>query len=438
MNINKLVYKGDFFMIIYVVESGDTLFRIGQRYGLTADEIAAANELPNSNELVIGQAIVLPLSSVPHTVVAGDTMYQIARQYGVTLNSLIAANPQITNPARLNIGTIINVPMGLQNLGSMEVNGYAIPGISEETLIKTLPALTYITTFSYNANEMGNLSTLNDEYILEKARQAGVQPFMAVTNYREGEGFSSDVARAIFASEDATNNLIAEIIRVARDKGFEGVNMDFEYIYPADRDNYSNFLRKLKAALVPFNLPLFVAVAPKTSADQQGTLYEAHDYAAIGEIADRVIIMTYEWGYLYGSPQAISPIKPVIEVLQYAVTEMPSEKILMGVSNYAYDWQLPFVSGTAAEIMSNTMAVERAKRVGANIMFDEETQSPFYTYYDANGNQHIVWFDDARSYAARMVLVDKLNLAGVSYWTINQFTPSMLLVQQALFDVVKA
>lgn len=424
-------------MIIYVVEQGDTLFNIGQRYGLTPDEIAAANELPNANELVIGQAIALPLTFIPHTVVAGDTMFQIAKQYGVTLNSLIAANPEITNPNRLSIGMIVNVPMGLQKLGTMEVNGYALPSISEETLVKTLPALTYISTFSYTANEMGNLANLNDEYILEAARSAGVQPFMTVTNYREGEGFSSEVARAILESEEATNNLISEIIRVARDKGFEGVNMDFEYIFPADRDNYSNFLRKLKAELIPFDLPLFVAVAPKTSPTQTGTLYEAHDYGAIGEIADRVILMTYEWGYLYGDPQAISPIGPVSEVIEYALTEMPSSKILMGISNYAYDWRLPFVRGTAADILSNTMAVERAKRVGANIMFDEETQSPFYTYFDAEGNEHIVWFDDARSYAARMMLVDKYNLAGVSYWTLNQFTPSIWLVQQALFDVVK-
>lgn len=424
-------------MVIYVVEQGDSLFNIGQRYGIGAEQIASVNELANANELVIGQALVLPLSTIPHTVVAGDTMYSIARRYGVSLNSLIAANPNIPNPSRIRPGMVVNVPIGLQNLGTIEVNGYAIPTISQETLTKTLPHLTYISTFSYNANEQGNLSSLNDEYIIEQAKQAQVKPFMTITNYREGEGFSSDVARAILQSEEVTNNLIAQTIQVAQAKGFEGVNVDFEYIYPADRDNYSNFLRQLKDALTPLNLQMFVAVAPKTSATQQGTLYEAHDYKAIGEVADRVILMTYEWGYLYGDPQAISPIGPVSQVIEYAITEMPAEKILMGVSNYAYDWQLPFVRGTAAEILTNADAVERAKKVGANIMFDEATQSPFFTYYDGNGNEHIVWFDDARSYASRFALVERYNLAGLSYWTVNQYFAPVWLVQQSMFDVIR-
>ena len=63
-------------------------------------------------------------------------------------------------------------------------------------------------------------------------------------------------------------------------------------------------------------------LAPKTSADQNGKWYGGFDYKGIGEVADFVVIMTYEWGYSGGPPMAVSPIGPVRKVLEYAVTEI--------------------------------------------------------------------------------------------------------------------
>ena len=106
---------------------------------------------------------------------------------------------------------------------------------------------------------------------------------------------------------------------------------------------------------------------------------------------------SYEWGYTYGPPMAVAPLAAVRRVLDYAVSEMPPEKIFMGFPNYAYDWTLPYQAGsTRAELIGNEAAVQLAVRVGAEIRFDEQAETPWFAYTDGESRAHEVWFEDAR------------------------------------------
>lgn len=422
--------------MIYVVKSGDTLYSIAQRHGVPLDELISLNMLSNPESLVIGQTIFIPRQDIIHTVVIGDTMYSIAKRYGVSLDSLLTANPSINPPYTIYLGDKITIPLSQQKLGEMEVNGFVLPNVSNNTLDMTLPHLTYLSIFSYRVMPDGNLVGIEDEDIINRAIQAGVAPLMTITNSLESGGFSGDITQELFSNPEAENNLIQNVINILNTKNYTGVVVDFEYIKPSDRDNYTAFLIKLTNALHPMDYVVFSALAPKISGEQQGTLYEAHDYGAVGQVVDRVIVMTYEWGYLYGPPLAVSPLNEVKRVLDYAVTVISPEKILMGVPNYGYDWTLPFVEGTAARILSNVEAVNLARTVGSNIEFDLISQTPFFYYYKDN-QRHVVWFDDARSIDAQLRLVADYNLAGVSYWSLNRFFPQNWLVQDSLYDVVK-
>ena len=423
--------------MIYTVKSGDSLYKIARAYGVTIDDIVRANGLSRPNDLSIGQNLFIPeerSSTDTYTVVSGDTMYKIANRLGITLDELIRANPQIINPNIIQIGQVINIP---NNKPTIEVNGYAIAGINLDTLNRTLPYLTYLSLFSYQALPNGNLTTLYEQDRIDSALSQSVAPIMVVTNIGTSSGFDSNLASSILNNQEVQNRFINNIITILNDKNYSGVDIDFEYLYPQDRASYIQFLTNLKSSLRGSNKTLSVAVAPKYRDNQEGLLYETHDYRAIGEIADRVIIMTYEWGYVYGEPMAISPYREVDAVLSYAVTRIPSEKILMGMPNYAYDWRTPWRQGDTANTITNNTALELALNNGAQIQFDNSAQAPYFTYTDNEGNNRVVWFEDAKSIDARLNLVTKYNLAGVSYWTINNFFPVNWAVLTNKFNVKK-
>lgn len=196
-------------------------------------------------------------------------------------------------------------------------------------------------------------------------------------------------------------------------------------------------MRKAKERFSQEGWFLSIALAPKTSATQKGKWYEAHDYKAQGAIVDFVVIMTYEWGYSGGPARAVSPIGPVRDVLEYAITEMPSQKILMGQNLYGYDWTLPFKPGTTAKAVSPQQAIDLARTFNVNIQYDYTSQAPFFNYRDESGNEHEVWFEDARSIQAKFTLLKELNLRGMSYWKLGLAFPQNWLLLQDNFITVK-
>ncbi len=425
-------------MIIHVVRPGENIYSIAQLYKVSPSSIVEDNELQSPGQLTPGQTLVILEGTRQHRVVQGQSLYSIARDYGVSVEDILEANPQITSPMQLYPGQIITIPPRTKKLGTIDVNGYAFPNIDMEVLRKTLPYLTYLSIFSYQIKPDGSLTSIDDEPLIEAARNAGVAPLMVITNIdEESGGFSSDLAKTILTDEEVQNTLIENIMTTLKEKNYYGLDVDIEYVYPENREDYNNFLRKLSKRLQDEGYILTTALAPKTSADQTGLLYEAHDYPVHGAIADHVILMTYEWGYTFGPPMAVAPLNEVRKVLDYAETAIPSEKIYLGIPNYGYDWTLPYTPGTAAKTVTNTGAVDLANSVGANIQYDYQAQSPYFTYYDADGAQHEVWFEDARSIRAKLGLEYLYNLGGVSYWTINKYFPQNWLVLNSLYDIEK-
>ena len=181
-----------------------------------------------------------------------------------------------------------------------------------------------------------------------------------------------------------------ELLTSMTTQGFAGVDVDFEYILAEDRDLFTEFVAELRRRMNANGYRVSVALAPKTSADQPGLLYEGKDYRGLGEAADEVLLMTYEWGYKYGPAMAVAPLNKVRQVVEYALTEIPSEKILLGVPNYGYDWTLPFVRGESEAVtIGNVEAVQIAIANHAEIRFDELAESPFFTY-EIEGIMHEV------------------------------------------------
>lgn len=134
---------------------------------------------------------------------------------------------------------------------------------------------------------------------------------------------------------------------------------------------------------------------------------------------------------------AVSPIGPVRRVLQYALTEMPAEKILMGQNLYGYDWTLPYEQGTTARALSPQAAIALAARENAVIRYDYRAQAPFFHYTADDGKRHEVWFEDARSIQAKFDLVKQLGIRGVSFWKLGLPFPQNWLLIESNFRVRK-
>jgi len=424
-------------LIIHVVKSGESLYSISRLYNASSSKIAADNELTNPGRLIIGQTLVIIEGMRRHTVALGQTFYSIAASYGLTVSELTAANPQLTKPSLIYSGQLLNIPSSTRKLGTIEVNGYAFPNISMEVLRKTLPYLTYLSIFSNEVKEDGTLRTINDAPLIAEARQAKVAPLLVITNLLPGGGFSSGLAHTILSSDHLQETLLNNVLQTLKTKKYFGLDIDFEYVYPNDRQLYNSFLKRAVEKLKPLGFPVTTALAPKLSADQKGLLYEGHDYRIHGQLASHVILMTYEWGYTFGPPMAVAPLNAVRRVLDYAVTVIPSNKILMGIPNYGYDWTLPYQPGTRAATVSNVGAVNIAAKWGAKIQYDTVSQAPFFNYYDDNRKQHIVWFEDARSIKAKLQLVNELKLSGISYWTIGRYFPQNWLVLNSIYNIRK-
>lgn len=420
-------------MLIHVTEPGDSLWRLAQRYGVRIDQIIQANQFPNPDQLVVGQAVLIPVPYQTHTVQPGETVWSIAQRYGTTVDRIVQLN-QLANPNQINAGMVLVVPEGPKP--TIDVNAFIFEGQGRDEIDSLGSLLTYLTPFAYEVREDGSLSALNDEEQIEAARQNNIVPMMSIINFTP-QVAGSDLASLILNDVNRQNRLLDNIVTTMRNKGYQGLNVDFEFVYPQDREAYNQFLRRAAERLHQEGFFLSTSLAPKTRADQPGLLYEAHDYAAHGEIADFVILMTYEWGYRLGPPQPISPIDQIRRVLDYAVTVIPRNKIMMGFQIYARDWLLPHVQGQEAETFSVQEALRRAAQYRTAIQYDFNAQSPFYRYVDEQGRRHEVWFEDARSAKAKFDTAVAYGLKGISYWVLGYPFPQNWVLLGDTFQVRK-
>ena len=376
-------------MIIYVVKRGDNVSNIAARYGISEERIIYVNQLNYPYRLVVGQSLLL------------------------TFEDIFDGN-------------------------KIPANGFAYPFISAWVLRQTLPFLEELSVFSYGFTTMGELvlPQLPTEWMIREAYYYGVRPILTLTPFGPDGNFNNYLIHAVLSDENARNALITNVRNTVEDSGYQGVNIDFEFILSEDRDLFTAFVRNMTFTIRELGYEVTVDLAPKTSDNQPGVLYEGKDYAALGQAADRALIMTYEWGYTYGPAMAVAPINKVREVLDYAVTVIPNRKISIGVPNYGYDWRLPYVRGESKAVtIGNIEALQIAINNNSEIRFDEVAKTPYFTYV-SDGTTHEVWFEDARSILAKYKLIREYDLYGLGCWQIMQLFRMMWILAQAELEEV--
>lgn len=421
-------------LIIHVVKPGDTVYNIARKYEALPGKIITDNQISHPRRLVPGQALAVIRNRYEHTVQSGESLYSIAASYEIPLDDLRKSNPGIADPNVIFRGQIIKLP-DVQKGREITVNRFMHPPVSREDLQAALPSLSYLSPFSHHVALDGSLNSIDDSFTVQAANQVSAMPCMVITNISGAEGFHVEIASTVLNSEQVQTTLLDNCMEIIQTRGYRGLMVNFEFVLPQDRDKYSAFLERAARRLHAEGYVLLLVAVPKTSAAQPGLAFEGHDYNAFGRICDYIILKTYEG---YGPPMLLSPINQVKQVLDYAVTAIPNEKILLGIPCYGYDWTLPYAGKTQTRVLSPLQATELALIVGAHIEYDIKAAVAYFYYYDVSGSQHFVSFLDIRGAFEKLRLVSKYQLGGISDWTGNNRFEPVNLVVNSLHTVKKA
>jgi spore germination protein len=354
---------------IYVVQSQDTLEQIAFKLGVPFTDLLYLNGMSPTVQLVVGQAILIPQIQKP-----------------------------IVSLGYFHLDEVANLDRTLAEVGEF---------------------FTYGAIFQFPITTGGAIiipKDINVNGIVDLFKSFNILPLMVITNLGP-EKFDSDLARAVISDETLKVQMISNLITLMAAYGFVGVNIDFEIVYPEDRELFTGFIRDLKLVFDAYGYLVTIAVPPKNSDDPKEPSKGAYDYQALGQWADFVFIMTYDWGFMGGPPMAVSPINEVQKVMSFATTVIPPFKILQGIPLYGYNWQLPFSPGTLATVVNLVDVYDLARRYHAVINFDPVAQSPYFRYLDEKNIEHEVWFEDARSVTAKYELIRNFNLRGPGFWS---------------------
>jgi spore germination protein len=422
-------------LILHKVQKGDTLTSIAEQYQIPLQRLAEDNVIAPDTKLNIGQIIVIAYPKQTYIVQEGDTLGDIAQANGVSVMELLRNNPSLTDREYLEVGEelVISYDRKDQNI---RVNGMTFSFIDERVLKKTLPYLTYITVLGYQADAEGNLDDVDDENIIKMAINYGVIPLMLVSTINETGTGSFEITNAIFNNQELQNKLIDNVIYVIETKGYDGAVFGFQYVQEEDLSQYIDFIDYASMRLHNIGYSAGVVLIPSTFGYIPGQPYEETYFFEIGQAVDSAILFSYQWatGFIPNILQTSYSFQK--GYLDVAITQIPPEKIYLGVSRIAYDFELPYVEGESlVSSLSDPAALSLASQYNSVINYDEETKFSYFLYKIA-GVDHFVWFRDARQLNATLELVEEYGLGGITIWNIMNYFRIWLMINTQ-YKIVK-
>ena len=245
---------------------------------------------------------------------------------------------------------------------------------------------------------------------LAQLRKAGVRLVPTIANVVNG-GFTYQPLATILHNPNLAAHNIAAILALVQRQNFAGIDLDYENLHGQDRQAFTDFVGQLADALHAHGKTLSVTLFAKATDAGYDQRNVAQDYAAIGKVADEVRLMGYDYHWATSVPGPIAPVNWIQDVLRYAVGVIPPSKIILGVPMYGYDW----VNGKGTPV-AWLQAFRLATQYHAQIGFDSASQSPYFTYTDAQGRYHQVWFENAASVTAKLDVARNSVIGGVYLW----------------------
>ena len=268
--------------------------------------------------------------------------------------------------------------------------------------------LTAIAPFWYRVGTDGVVDSKESQDVIDTARQMGLKIYPLVTNKREA-------TESILGNPTIRSKSVDNIVKIVKEKKYDGINIDFELLPPEQRENLTSFMTELYPRMKAINKTVIISVFPQV--DVHESVSGAYDYQKLAQNADYLQIMTYDNHWSTSEPGPIAAIDWYEKNVQYAIEQCGSpNKVLIGVSAYGYNWD----ANNKGETITYPDATVLASQKGAEIKYDEKYQAPYFKYDD-----HEVWFEDARSTAAKLNIVAKYDVAGIAIWRLGQESPDI-------------
>jgi Predicted glycosyl hydrolase len=426
-------------MNIYVVKPEDTLNSIAMSNNTTVNQLINDNGLQKPYTLVTGEALVITYPNQIHTVKEGDTLDDIAKSYNISVMQLLRNNSFLSDRQYIYLGETLVIDYALNE--KIITNGYSYSFIEHNTLIKTLPYLTYLSIFNYTISSQGELIRLGDETdIVQSSKLYGTLPLLMVSALSPEGKLNIETVYDILLNEENQDKLIVSIIDILNSNEYYGLNILISYININNQDFYIKYLSKIANKIKEQGFKLFLTINPNIRNENDTISFEQLDYSAITTIGDEIIFLQYYWGTNNNPPQPVSSIQLLKIFTEYVTRQIPTDKLSMGKPLLGYDWELPYVSGSYAYSLTLNSVVTLASNEGAEIQFDKISQTPFFKYtrtYAGLSKEHIVWFIDARSINSLDKLIVDNNLKGTGLWNVMIFFQQLWTIINSQYEIVK-
>ncbi len=382
---------------------------------------------PDPQELVVvTQAAVIRsgpgTGSVLTTLTRGEPVTAVGREGTWTKVRLADGRTGYVVPFALGPASAVNVAPGGRN---KYVMAYFVAGSSAPSWASTFPrSLDAVTPWAFQVTAQGDLvPAMSSTVLAETVRQAraqGLKTYALVHNYHRlasgHEAFDGALAHAVLADPQRRRRAAEQILAALQRWQLQGVHIDLENVWPSDRQNLALFMRELAARLRPRGYEVSMAVPAKTADNPRDAWSGAFDYKALAPAVDHLVVMAYDENHARGGPGPVASIQWVERVVRFAVQQVPRHKLVLGVAGYGYDWPATGV----AKAVTYQQAVQRAQQEGVPIRWDAQAQVPYYRYDDRQ-----VWFEDRRSFASKLELVERYDLAGIALWRLGQEDPGI-------------
>ncbi|HOJ77381.1 MAG TPA: glycosyl hydrolase family 18 protein [Bacillota bacterium] len=306
------------------------------------------------------------------------------------------------------------------------VESYTNDPTGLRSLSQNISTINMIIPFSYNIDNNGNIKGNHHQKTVSYAKTAGITTLALINNIQSGN-FSSNTIGKMLGSPSARTKAVNNILKLLLEKGYQGVNIDFENVPAGYRSHLTAFFRELAAVLQPRGLLVTASVPAKTYDDQKSPHSGAFDFPALAPYLDQVMIMAYDQHYSGGPPGPVASYPWVERVINYTLKSFPANKVVLGLAGYGYDW-----TNHSGKARNYNAIQEIIKKYNVSPKWHSEYKVPYFQY-KSWGTTHQVWYENSHSTAAKMTLVKKYNLRGVALWRLGYEDPQVWKVIQQGF-----